>query len=263
MKRNLRIGLPVLAVAAALIVAGVLLATTPWSGDTPVREAAAAPTEYSLCNISITNVPEDVAVGEVELPVPPNEQEIYLVASVAILTEGLPAAPPGVTPTPVLGRILSETINEEGEWIESHIVFDPQTGAIVEEYYNPERPADKAKLEVVKNSVVVGGPGPGAPAWPRTDTPPRLDKIQSTPPVLGYKGLKYRPPEAGSGLLVSHIQGSGDGLESQRVRARTCESVLVIQVDEVGRGAIVVDDVVPEEQAMFDRFMSQVEGLEE
>lgn len=256
MKPRLRVGLPI-AVLAALVVAGVLLATTPWGG----KEAIAQPTEYSLCNISISNVPVDVSVGELELPISLNEQKIYLVASVPILSEGLPAARPGETPTPVLGRILSNTINEEGEWIESHIVFDPQTGEIVEQYYNPERLADRGKLEAVKDSLLVGQPNPSTPAWPRTDTPPRLEKIQSAD-IQGYESLKYRPPEAGSGLLVSRIQGSGEVFESESVRARTCESILVIEVDRDGKGEVVVDKVVPEEKAMFNRFLSEVEDLE-
>lgn len=258
MIRRWRRGLVLAAVGAAAIVGGILLAMEPWSGDTLVEEAAGQVSEYSLCNVSISNVPADVMVGARERLVAPGEKKIYLVVYAPILTEGLPAATPGVTPTPVEGRMISELFDDEGGWIESHVVFDAQTGDVVEEYYNPAHPADKVKLGAVKSSLIVGPPSPATSAWPRTDTQPTTEKIELAVPE-GFKGLKYRPPEAGSGMLVSPIQGQPYG---QRLVARTCESRLVIDIDQNGKGRIVVDDVAPEEQAMFDRFLNEVDGLQ-
>ena len=64
MKLNLRLGLPVLAVGAVLIVAGVLLALRPWAQDA-TEEAAATPAEYGICNVSFVGIPADVIVGPV------------------------------------------------------------------------------------------------------------------------------------------------------------------------------------------------------
>ena len=56
MIRRWRRGL-VLAAVGAAIVGGVLLATRPWSGETPVEQAAASPAEYGVCNVSVNDVP--------------------------------------------------------------------------------------------------------------------------------------------------------------------------------------------------------------
>ena len=253
MKRTLRLGLPIAAVAAALIVAGVLLGTTPWSDGPAVQEAAAYPSDYGICNVSVTNIPEDVSVGGVAWP------EVML-----------PMAP-GVTPGPSgdfvtlfltmempEGQHYHGTDPDTGQLIDlrTRVVVDAQNGNVIFEHYRTA--AERGKLQGVLATLRVGPWEPIGPAWPRTDTPPQSDRAEVVAPAdetapRGKVKVRYHQAERGSGLLGGIT--SGDSFAHLRVY--TCDSVMVI---DGWTGSVREEQVVPEEEAMFQRFLEGVEA---
>ena len=232
MIRRWRQGVLLAAVAAA-VVAGVLLATQPWGGETLVQEAAGQPSEYTLCNVSVSDIPADVAVGPyllgekfhvlIYVPVPEGEEKIAI--------------------DPDTGK---------GVPVESRIAIDAETGQVVFEHY--KTPAEEAKLMGVLATLRVAEPDPSVPAWPRTDTPPQADK-KDLRGLDWLPGMRYRPPDPGSGLVVSVITGTSLSSDSQTLVARTCDSE--VRVDRE-TGQTIKMEVTPGEKAMFRRFLDEV-----
>lgn len=230
MKRKMRLGLPGLGVAV-LIAAAVLLTIRPWSDGPPAKEAAAHPSDYGICNVSVRNLPEGVRaevwpfkeMGEIS-------EGIYLMVSIPEVDD------PGVS------------LNDR-----SRVVWDAVSGDLEFEYYRT--PAEEAKLKGVVRRV--GRWEPVGPAWPRTDTPPQGDMAEVRKPAdvttpQGKVVLRYRQAEYGSGLLG--ILTRGDSFAELRVF--TCESEMVI---DGWTGSVTRRQVVPEEEAMFQRFLEGVE----
>ena len=253
MMRTLRRWLPLAAVAAAAIAAGVLLATRPWSGEEAVQETAATPAEYGLCNVSVSNIPPGVEVSAFVSPIagpegspgePGKSGELIFLRIIVPL-------PPGqrVTPYPEMGK---------DKPVQSNAVINAQTGEIFGEGYLT--PSDEAKIKAVLATLRVGPWEPAGPAWPRTDTLPRsdiveLDRPWELPPDYREPTLKYRMPERGSGMMVERTTASPGMREPLLLRAYTCESI----VEVFGAtGKIVRKEVTPEEEAVFQRFLDEV-----
>ncbi len=228
MMRRLRLGVPLIAVA--VVTGAVLFIIQPWSQE----EAAGQPVEFSLCNVSVGFVPQDVAVGPYPLPTNSGQKMHLLIYA----------------PLPQAERVIIDPGTAKGVPVESRVAIDAQTGEVVFEHYRTT--AEEAKLKGVLATLRVGPPDPSVPAWPRTDTPPRAEKVE----VSGPDGLaiqRYRPPDPGSGILVSVIEGTPYFF---RLVARTCSSKAEIDGQT---GAVVTLDVTPEEMQMFQRFLAQIE----
>lgn len=233
--------IPVLLVAAVL---AILL-------HSDRERAIAKPTEYSLCNVSISHVPGDVEVGAYPAPDPSGRGKIYLLIYVPL------AGGQRVTTHPSTGQTVPAQM--------SRVAIDAQTGEVAFEFYRPNAPEEKGKLGAVLASLEKGPPSPTDDAWPRTDTQPHNDKV-TTRGLKGAPGLKYRPPEAGSGMLVTTIQGQPSPYSPpyeelvyrQRLVARTCDSIVEIDTQT---GEVVTDMVQPGDREMFDRFLAEVERV--
>ena len=248
MIRRWRRGLVLTAVVAA-IAAGVLLATRPWSDGTVAEEAAASPSEYGLCNVSVSNIPPDVSVAPFSFFPPEGSQWQPAKSGRVIFVFLYIPLPPGQRP------VISPDMSKDKP-VQSNAVINAQTGEVVAEGYLT--PADEAKIKAVLATLQVGPWEPASPAWPRTDTPPRgevveFPKVVETLADYGKPTLKYRQPEAGSGM----IDGRLSRLDTQVLRAYTCDSI--VEVDGEA-GAILRKEVVPEEEAMFQRFLEQMEA---
>jgi len=194
-----------------------------------------------FCNVSVSNVPGGIEVGSRAWP---NEWDVE--KFVLLLIVPLPAEERTV-PDP--------TIPDYIVWNESRIVIDAKTGEVLEEFFNPDRLNDEVQLKTTLETLVVGPPDPGAPAWPRDDVPPSLPKSRPGSPD---DPLIYQPPDHGSGMFVSAQHGTPN--PGERLIARTCNSSLVF---DGTTGKVVVDDVTPAEREMFDRFLSEIEYEEE
>jgi hypothetical protein len=233
MKRTARRVLPI-AVAVA-VVAGLFLATRPWSGDEAANQAAASPAEYGICNVSVSNIPEGVSV--VPLPVPekgaePTGQRLYMVLYV-------PRPHEQRTTSTGPGQVMA---------VESRVAFDAMTGEKAFEHYRT--PQEEAQLKSMLPEVRSGPWVPQQPAWPRTDTPPQ-GEVVALPDHPRNAGLEYRQPDRASGLFAGAV--GGDSFDY--LKAYTCESL--VEVD-AGTGTVVTYSVVPGEEAMFQRFLDEV-----
>jgi hypothetical protein len=249
MKRTLRLVLPIAAVVAA-VVAGVLLATRLWEDGKAVQEAAATPAEFGVCNVSVSNIPPDVKVAPFLFPVlegagsawqPGKSGElIFLRVSVPV--------PPGQEPF----------VDEFGLPVGAGaVLINAVTGEIAAEGYRT--PAAEAKIKGVLATLRVGPWEPAGSAWPRTDTPPTGEVVEIYKPVevladYNKVTLKYRRPEHGSGMFGGITQGDN----FSRLRAYTCDSI--VEVD-AWTGKVLRKEVVPQEEAMFQRFLGEVEAL--
>ncbi len=260
MKRTLRIGLPI-AVVAALIVAGVLLGTTPWSDGPAVQEAAAHPADYGICNVFIGDIPEDVQVAAWRVP------------DLVIDQIGTNMVVSAYIPSPDGQWLINDP--ETGEYVSvvSSVSIDAQTGEIMNEHYGT--PEQETKLQGMLATLRVGPWEPAGPAWPRTDIPPESEilevpvepawprndrrpeseviEVLDTPDKTG---LKYRKPEPGSGMVAGPTVGpTSERPLSQWLVAYTCDSLLALHTET---GEVLQRDVVPEEEAMFQRFLDAV-----
>lgn len=220
MKRTLRRGLPVAAVSV-LIVAGVLLATRPWSGE----EAAGETIEWRLCDTVLEAPlanpgPEWVAVGR--LPALGDEK-----------------------PT-----INLKLYSPSGR---SEVPIDANTGAMLWQQYAD--PSHQATLQGLLQTVRVEPLDPATAPWPYTD------KIQVSLERQGSGGFEYRPVDPGSGILVSVTRGLGDGFHVHVLKAENCRSTIEISTvfrtaepEEV----TVTKDVHPDDEAAFQTFYDEV-----
>jgi hypothetical protein len=66
--------------------------------------------------------------------------------------------------------------------------------------------------------------------------------------------LKFREPESGSGIFAGQMSFATLG---DRLRIYSCESIVEVDAET---GAIVREEVVAEEEEVFDRFLSEVES---
>ncbi len=236
MKRTLRFGLPV-AVLAALIVGGVLLATRPWSGDTLVQEAAAGTITYRLCDTIVEAPPK---------PKPPIKPEKDLVSVVPIVEQT--AAGDLIPKFEVRLRIPS--VGDP-----SLVLIDAVTGTVLQELYSS--PAHQALLRPVLNTVRTEPLDPATAPWPYTDA-------AQIPPSRGRAGpFELRSPDPGSGIVaVHHLENTPVGEPLlQAVIARNCRSTMAIiwQLYPDGREEVTVErDVHPDDAAAFQTFYDEV-----
>jgi hypothetical protein len=238
MSRILRLGIPLAMGAAA--VAAALVVTQPWDGG---GESAASQPEaqvYGVCNVSVRSAPDGVKVAPLSWPAPkgqentPANESLYLALWIPS-----PSDAPRYTINPQTGLYSDVT---------SLVAIDAATGQVASEHYRTAE--EEAALKGVVSTLKVGPWEPQGPAWPRTDTPPRNEPIEPLGPFDAK--VKYRQTEAGSGLTVGETHGD----TFIRVSAYTCKSV----VDIDGRtGEIIREQVAPDEQAMFDRFLNRLQ----
>jgi hypothetical protein len=116
--------------------------------------------------------------------------------------------------------------------------------------------ADKAAIAPALERLQVGPWQPTVAAWPRTDTTPTSEVVQLPTSIevaedLFKPTLKYREPEAGSGMWATYMTFA---TLPEVVKAYTCESF--IQLSHTGE--VMSWDVVPEEEEMFQRFLDEV-----
>ncbi len=240
MNRNLRRGIPVAAVAAATIAAAVLLATRPWDSGSGVQEAAATPAEFGLCNVSVGNIPEGVEVFPFPFP------EGGLLGAKWALVLRIPGS--GLRLDPELGYATEPDA--------SAISINAETGEVIaERYYNADR---EAKLKAALATLVVGPWVPRGPAWPRTATPPTgevrvISRPLRTAADFGKADLKFRETETGSGMLAGPFT-AGD---ETYLKLETCQSDALIDA----QGRVTKWDVAPDDEAMFQRFLEEVQVL--
>ena len=239
----LPLGVLLLIAVVAAIAAGVLLATRPWSDGTVAEEAAASPSEYGLCNVSVSNIPPDVSVAPFSFFPPEGSQWQPAKSGRVIFVFLYIPLPPGQRP------VISPDMSKDKP-VQSNAVINAETGQVVAEGYLT--PADEAKIKAVLATLRVGPWEPAGPAWPRTDTAPRgkvveFPKVVETLADYGKPTLKYREPEAGSGMLAGRI--------GQRLEAFTCASKLVLDAET---GQVLDREVIAEEDAMFQRFLGEV-----
>lgn len=244
MKRKLFRAVPIAVLAAAAVAGGVLLWTQPWSDDTPVEQAAAR-AEYGFCDVFISDVPADVHVTASRIP----DLLIDGVGAEGIVVAFVPSPDGDPETSPHL-------------YSGSYVSIDAQTGEITQEQYRT--PADEVRLKALLATLRVGPWEPAGPAWPRTDTPPtgELGEILRpfrVPADDDEVALTYHKPEPGSGMLASPVPGvTPEGWMSRRLVAYTCDSVVEIDAET---GEVIRREVVPGEEAMFQRFMNEVEVL--
>jgi hypothetical protein len=218
----------------------------PWGGD-DVREAEATPADYGICNVSVSDLPEGVEATTLPYPAPrgdgntPAGKSIYLFLRV-------PLAPdqPWSEEDPATGTVRD---------VRSRVVIDAVTGDVVFENYRT--PAEQTMLKEALETLSVGPWRPVVDAWPRTDTSPTTGEvIEIRKPVevlTDYDKviLTYRRPDPRSGLIAGTTRGDS----FDRISAYTCDSI--VEID--GRtGSVIRDEVTPDERAMFDRFLSEV-----
>ncbi len=245
MIRRWRRGL-VLAAVGVAAVAGVLLTTQPWTGETPVQEAVAQPAEFGMCNVSVSNIPPGLKVSRLVLPAQVYKDEYDSPSGMAFFLQISVPLPEGAKrPGPP---------SSDAEFISSNVIIDAQTGEVISERYKTA--ADEAAFKPVLARLQVGPWRPTGVAWPRTDTPPTGEMIEF-PKVITVAAdyfkptLKYREPEAGSGMLAGRM---GFATLPDMLRAYTCESLVEIS----DRGEVLSWEVTSEEELMFQRFLNEV-----
>jgi hypothetical protein len=220
---------------AALV--GSSYAAGLWTGESP-QPAEATPADYGICNVSVGAVPEGVRVAPVPLPRPPGFVNTPTYMSLYLLLS-LPVPPD--LPRPA--RNPDTGIDPD---LQSRVYIDAATGEVAFENYRTA--SEEAILKEALASLRVGPWQPTSDVWPRTDTPPKKALREEDDSVTK---IQYRPPDDGSGLMLSRPQGD----TFSRLTAFTCESVL--EIDGVS-GEVLRQEVVPQEQAMFGRFLGEV-----
>ena len=225
MMRRWRRGVVLAAVVAGAIAGGVLLTTQPWSdGETLVQEVAGGNIEYRLCNVSFW--------------APPQGDIIRVGRSVRWSEEGLQP------------ELRVKLVKPEPAVVE----VDPETGAVLLEYYPTT--ATKASIKVVLDTKGVEPLDLATAPWPYTDT------AQVSAQRFGEKGtFEYRPPDPGSGIVVSKMYADGIGWFAQSLTVANCRSVMAIGVRfraDAEPEVTVTKDIHPEDEAAFQTFYDQV-----
>jgi hypothetical protein len=227
MKRKLFRAIPVAVVAGAAVAGGVLLWTQSWGGE---EEAAATPSEYSFCNVSL-QVPPDMHVGELTLPKRVDGVRHYLIVNI-------PLAPAEkATTDPDTGERIGV--------LPSGVALHPQTGEIVSENYRSA--VDEAKLKAVIETLRVGPPSLSTPAWPLTELSDHEAQVSK------IVNVEYRHPERGSGVLI------GSDAETF-IDVETCSSRLRLNA---ATGESMEKDIQPADEAAFDRVLQWCTGCKQ
>lgn len=227
----------VLAAVGATIVAGVLLATQPWSGETLVREAAGGTIVQRAC--------------DVVMDIPPRGQGPDIV-TVRPSEPSLKGQLRG--PVMVLGVRGSGTNTAE-------VLINALTGTVLEERY--QAPSVEATALQVLQTMRVEPLDPSRAPWPYTDT------AQVSTARVGEKGtFQYRFPDPGSGLMISGSGMDGIGWYALGLRMENCRSLLEILVTfrpGTEPEVKVTKDIHPDDEAAFQTFLDEVEvkGLDQ
>jgi hypothetical protein len=239
----------VLASVAAAVVAGVLLATRPWGDDddTLVQEATAGTVQYRICDVVLDG----------PLPLVPPTQGPLTGDLVRIYRSYV--APSGVGRQPtleisVLGLRSTDPVSTEASRGRSVVSIDPGTGALLDARYADA--SHEASVLPILDTVRVEPLDPSTAPWPYTDA------AQIPPQRSDNETFKYRPPDPGSGLVVSSIHGTGHLLSSYTLKVTSCRSVVQITVTfRQGAEPEVTEtkDVHPDDEAAFQTFLDEVE----
>jgi hypothetical protein len=226
MIRRWRQGVLLAAVAAAAVVGGILLATRPWSDETLVQEAAGQPVEHRACNVVF--------------PIPPESSEFEIIPIAAKpFNDGNPSLIVRMdTPRRFTDPNTSEvTIERPGAFI------DAETGKVLSEtYYTP---SDETRLREVLATIRVEPFDPATAPWPYSDATTAPIKLDKVPP---NGGVEIRSPDPGSGLV---LMDGGDFLD-----VNSCKSTMRVDIQS---GAIIRQDIHPDDAAAFQTFLDQVE----
>ncbi len=227
MKQTLRRGLPV-AVVSVLIVAAVLLATRPWSGE----EASGGAIQYRVCDTVL------------EAPLVPDargRRDLLVVSRVI-------AAVHGISP-----RLEVEVKLPSQGSQRSSVSIDPANATILWERYGA---ADhQARINAVLNTLRIEALDPATAPWPYTDgTQMSLERRRSG-------AFEYRPTDPGSGIVVGLTTGLGDGFHRHVLNVENCRSTM--QISAVFRTVepeevTVTKDIHPDDEAAFQAFYDEV-----
>jgi hypothetical protein len=236
MKRTLRLGLP-LAVLAALI-AGVLLATQPWSGEDAVQEAEAGTIQYRLCDTVFEAPPS-------EAPEPGRERLVVL-PTVDIDSDSSP-----YDPNPKLRLQPELTLAIRGD-VDSEVMIDPTSGAVSREHYGTA--SQRAKLQAILDTLRVEPFDPATAPWPYTDA------AQKPAKRVEHGIFEYRPPDPASGLDAGQIWANTITGAVHSFNLSNCRSAEAIGFDPfTGEELWRVRDVHPDDEAAFKTFFDQLD----
>ena len=241
MKRALRYWLPLAAVAAAAIAAGVLLAIRPWSGEEAVQEAAGSTVKYRLCDTVVEAPPIPYPRGWTAPPIPyPQGRDVVVVGRAIEPTET------GDLEPSLEVKLIVPSVGDP-----SSVSIDPTTATVLEERYSS--PAHEALLSPVLETVRFEPLDPATAPWPYTDETQIPVERQRT----GAAG--YRLPDPASGIVLSKIYGEGDGWSSEGLKAANCRSVVLMTWAFGSKapqpGLTITRDVHPEDEEAFETFL--------
>jgi hypothetical protein len=236
MKRTLRLALPIAAVAAA-VVAGVLLTTQPWSGETPVQEAAAGTIQHRVCDLVI----EAPSAGS---------------ARDAVVVSPRRGEPLGEPLQPVMKLKLLASGQRSEAWI------DARTGTTLEERYGTA--SQKAIMQGALQTARVEPLDAATAPWPYTQrTQVSLERQQA-----GV--FEYRPPDPASGIVVSHTYVDTEFGKPlvQIFEAKNCRSTMLMRWElppDAPAGVTVTKDIHPDDAAAFQTLLDAVvvKGLDQ
>ena len=210
---------------AAAVALVVLLVARP--GDDGAgggsQVANERPRAMSICNLFFSGVPDRVRVSLFPTIATGEERHVVLLFW-----------------DPADLALVDDLIRGEDVPVPSRVIVDGMTGELVSQHFRSDK--ERADLERVLANMVVGPPDPDA--WPRTDKEP------ATPRVRLVENIAYRPPDPRSGVLVSIPFA-----EQPYLVVSTCDSALEVNAETE---EVLHEDVVAEEEAMLERFLSEV-----
>ena len=122
--------------------------------------------------------------------------------------------------------------------------MDTRTGDVLHEFYLSA--ADEELLAEALSSLSVGPWKPAASAWPLTDTPPQGEIVTGDSLYL-ESIVSYRRPDSRFGFFA--------GNSDDEITVHTCQSEMVLNR---ATGEIKRADIAPDEQEIFDRFVSEI-----
>lgn len=216
-----------LLVAAVALVVLLVVRAGDDGEDDRARVGSERPRAMSICNVSLHSVSDQVVVEAFPDVLDPDRPRLITLT------------------IPIPNRL--ELYPDAGltEPIESLVALNAETGEVVVEHYRTRE--EKVELQRVLSKMVVGPPD--SDAWPRVDREPEHIRAR----LAG--NIAYRPPDPRSGLLVSF-----SAAEEPSVLVSTCDSSVAISAET---GEVLASDVHQEEEAMFERFLSEVLGLQQ
>lgn len=244
MKGTLRVGLPV-AVLGAVIVVGVLLATTPWSGEEAVQEAPSGTVKHRLCDVVLEAPP--AAAPQ------PGQERLGVLRMVSV--EAYDAEPFDPHPTLTLEPELELQIRGA---IRSTVLVDATTGTVSLEDYGT--PSHEATLQGILDTLRLEPFNPATAPWPYTDT-------SQEPPKRAKHGIfEYRLPDPASGIVASQRLANTTAGAVHGFILANCRSVEMISFDPFTgeeREGERIRDIHPDDEAAFKVFLDEpgVEAL--